>query len=58
MGYDFTVDLQLVPQIQDMLTQSVQFQFERPIHHNLQLLELPWSAKAVTDNSNSKITSA
>lgn len=45
MRYNFTIYLQLVLQIQDMLTQSVQFPFERPIHRNLQLLELPWSAK-------------
>lgn len=51
--YSFTIYLQLVPQILDMLTQLVQFPFGRPIHHNLPLLELPWSA-IIGDNSNSK----
>ncbi|KAK7263169.1 hypothetical protein RJT34_30754 [Clitoria ternatea] len=43
--YDQSTPIQLVPQIQDMLTQLAQFPFERPIHHNLPLLELPWSRK-------------
>lgn len=43
--YDFTIYSQQVHQIQDMLIQLVQFPPERPIHHNLQLSELLWSAK-------------